>query len=142
MKTIDYNRLLSVGEMAKYLGIHPQTLRRWGRQGYMAESHRTSGNHRRYKLKTPSKDGQCVGYARVSSHDQKNDLQTQKEMLESKAEESGIPVSQVITDIGSGMNTKKREFLKLLGMILQGKVTNLVLLHKDRLCGLVQTSYS
>ena len=99
----------------------------------MVESHRTRGNHRRYKIQPPAKDGQCIGYARVSSHDQKNDLETQKEMLKSKAEESGMQVAQVITDIGSGMNTKKRGFLKLLGMILQGKVNHLVLLHKDRL---------
>ena len=54
-------------------------------------------------------------------------------MLESKAKESGMPVSQVITDIGSGMNMKKRGFLKLMGWILSGRVGHLVLLHKDRL---------
>ena len=124
---------LTVGEMAARLGVHPQTLRRWGREGHLPETSRTSGNHRRYEVKAPEKSGACLGYARVSSHDQKNDLKTQEEAIRSESAKAGHPVCDVITDIGSGMNTKKRGFLKLVGMILAGKVRHLVLLHRDRL---------
>lgn len=125
--------ILTVGEMAQRLGVHPQTLRRWGRKVSLIESSRTSGNHRRYAIKEPKKKGICVGYARVSSHDQRNDLGTQVEAIRTESIKAGHPVSEVITDSGSGMNTKKRGFLKLIGMVLAGKVRYLVLLHRDRL---------
>ena len=54
-------------------------------------------------------------------------------MLKSGAESAGNPVAEVVTDIGSGMNMKKRGFLKLMGWILSGRVSHLVLLHRDRL---------
>jgi predicted site-specific integrase-resolvase len=124
--------LLSVSEMASRLGVHPQTLRRWSRTGILPESSRTPGNHRRYEVKAP-KNGATIGYVRVSSHDQKSDLITQESMLKAKAAERGFPVSQVIADIGSGMNVKKKGFLKLMGMLLSGQVSHLVIMHKDRL---------
>jgi len=124
--------VLSVGEMAQRLGVHPQTLRRWSRLGILPESSRTIGHHRRYEIKAPQ-NGIVVGYVRVSSHDQKNDLVTQEANLVEKANERGFPVAQIISDIGSGMNVKKKGFLKLMGMLLSGQVSHLVLLHKDRL---------
>ena len=73
--TISKN-LLSIGEMARRLGVHLQTLRRWSRNGSFTEASRTVGGHRRYQIDAPTSgaSGACVGYARVSSHDQKNDL--------------------------------------------------------------------
>ncbi len=126
------NPLLSVGEMASRLGVHAQTLRRWSRQGLLPEALRTPGNHRRYEIKEP-RNGSTVGYVRVSSHDQKNDLVTQAARLKEKSAERGFPVEQIISDIGSGMNVKKRGFLKLMGMLLSGQVSHLVIMHKDRL---------
>lgn len=121
--------------MSHRLGVHPQTLRRWSRNGSFTEASRTVGGHRRYQIDAPTSgaSGACVGYARVSSHDQKNDLGTQVSMLKSGAESAGNPVAEVVTDIGSGMNMKKRGFLKLMGWILSGRVSHLVLLHRDRL---------
>ena len=58
---------------------------------------------------------------------------TQEANLIEKAQGRGFPVSQIISDIGSGMNVKKKGFLKLMGMLLSGQVSHLVLLHKDRL---------
>ena len=124
--------ILNVSNMAIKLGVHPQTIRRWSRNGSLPESFRTVGNHRRYEIKAPQ-NGAVVGYARVSSHDQKNDLLTQQEALLNKAAERGIEIDEVITDIGSGMNCKKKGFLRLMGMILSGQLSHLVLLHKDRL---------
>jgi len=78
-------------------------------------------------------NGLTVGYVRVSSHDQKNDLVTQEATLKEKAAERGFPVAEIISDIGSGMNVKKRGFLKLMGMLLSGRISHLVIMHKDRL---------
>ena len=118
--------------MASNLGVHPQTLRRWSRDGILPETSRTHGNHRRYKI-APSKSGVPIGYVRVSSHDQKSDLVTQEANLKEKASLQGFPVSQVISDIGSGMNVKKKGFLKLMSMLLSGQISHLVIMHKDRL---------
>ncbi len=71
-----------------------------------------------------------VGYVRVSSHDQKEDLVRHKEYVE---QQSGKSVDVVIQDLGSGMNYKKSGFKRLLLLLLQGRVKELILRHKDRL---------
>ena len=58
---------------------------------------------------------------------------TQEENLKEKAASQGFPISQVISDIGSGMNVKKKGFLKLMSMLLSGQISHLVIMHKDRL---------
>jgi putative resolvase len=83
------NKFLSIQEAAKCLGVSPQTLRRWERKKKMAPSHRTQGGQRRYDITqlTPfdhnnATDRSTIVYARVSSRDQKEDLQRQINMLE------------------------------------------------------------
>lgn len=67
--------LLTIRDMALKLGVHPQTLRRWERQGKLPPPDRTLGNHRRYCAKPAQAEALTVGYVRVSSHDQKADLE-------------------------------------------------------------------
>jgi putative resolvase len=116
--------------MADQLGVHPQTLRRWERQGKIPKPERTIGNHRRYLTGRPIEAALTVGYVRVSSPDQKADLERQKQYVQEK---SGKPVDLVIKDLGSGMNYKKSGFKQLLLLLLQGNVKELILTHKDRL---------
>ena len=116
--------------MAAQLGVHPQTLRRWEREGKIPKPERTVGNHRRYRSGKGETGGLTVGYVRVSSHDQKADLERQKQFVQEKA---GKPVDLVIKDLGSGLNYKKSGFKQLLLLLLQGKVKELILTHKDRL---------
>jgi predicted site-specific integrase-resolvase len=73
-----------------------------------------------------------LAYARVSSHDQKEDLQRQKKMLEMFCSANGWQY-EVISDLGSGMNYHKKGLKRLLEAILEGQVGRLVLTHKDRL---------
>lgn len=83
------NRLLSIGEASKALGVSVTTLRRWELQGKLKPERTTSG-HRRYdlaKLKPElyhvcADERRTIAYARVSSHDQKADLERQKQVLE------------------------------------------------------------
>lgn len=115
------------------LGVSVPTIRRWQRSGKLHESHRTLGNHRRFSIESlriflgVSTDRKVIGYARVSSHDQKNDLITQAEFLMQHG------CDDVITDLGSGMNCRKRGLIKLLKLIVSGQVERLVLTHHDRL---------
>ena len=104
---------LSVGMLAKYYGVHSQTIRKWCRNGNLSEHHRTTGNHRRFE-KPREPEGLTIGYVRVSSADQKKDLDVQAEALNEKAKAQSIKIDSTISDIGSGMNYKKRGFKQLL----------------------------
>ena len=70
---------------------------------------------------------------RVSSADQKSDLLVQEQALAAKAKLLDIQIAQTITDVGSGMNYKKKGFKQLMSMLLSGKIKHLVIMQKDRL---------
>lgn len=134
------SKFLTIGQAAKWLGVSSQTLRRWEREGRIEPAQRTSGGQRRYELsaiaheKRQSKPSnrKTVAYARVSSHDQKNDLERQKEMLSMYCASQGWSF-EVIADLGSGMNYRKKGLKKLIEGIIEGDIGRLVLTHKDRL---------
>lgn len=134
------NKFLSIQDAAKHLGVSPQTLRRWERKKKITPSHRTQGGQRRYAVSqlqpfdhsSKISDRPTVAYARVSSHDQKEDLQRQAYMLETYCSAKGWTFS-VVKDLGSGMNYNKRGLKQLLEQIMNGQIGRLVLTHKDRL---------
>lgn len=134
-------RLLSIGETAAELGVAVGTLRRWHRQGLLLPFGRTVGGHRRYQRDTvrtalaaePVAAGKTVCYARVSSHDQAEQLKTQAARLERYCTDAGITNVEVVADLGSGLNYRKKGLQRLLGDILRGRVARLVLVTKDRL---------
>jgi len=69
-------------------------------------------------------------YARVSSHDQKNDAERQMERLRTFAAAKGLPVAEEIIEIGSGLNGRRKKLLKLLA---DPTITVIVVEHRDRL---------
>jgi predicted site-specific integrase-resolvase len=73
-----------------------------------------------------------IGYARVSSHDQKNDLVRKQELLEAFCAAKGWR-HEVIVDLGSGLNCRKKGLNHLLELILCKRIRRLVPTHKDRL---------
>ncbi len=73
-----------------------------------------------------------IAYARVSSHDQKGDLERQKQVLELYCARQGWTF-EMVSDLGSGINYQKKGLRRLLGEILDGHVGRLVITHKDRL---------
>jgi putative resolvase len=135
------SNLSAIHDTAKFLGVSPQTLRRWEREGKDIAVQRTKGGQRRYDLSKmrplaigPEKlsKGITIAYARVSSHDQKEDLQRQEKMLEMFCSSHGWSF-EIISDLGSGMNYQKKGLKKLLNRMLEGSIGRLVLTHKDRL---------
>jgi predicted site-specific integrase-resolvase len=133
------NKFLSIQKAAEILGVTPQTLRRWERSNKIEPSHRTTGGQRRYDITKlqPVRAAQkhnllTIAYARVSSHDQKDDLQHQAHMLEMYCAAEGWNY-EIIKDLGSGMNYHKRGLKSLLERIAHGQFGRLVLTHKDRL---------
>ncbi|ARU54163.1 IS607 family transposase OrfA [Oleiphilus messinensis] len=133
---------LSIGAAAFLLGVAVSTLRRWEKESRFFSDFRTPGGHRRYALdkllafcgqSTANEQRRTICYARVSSHDQKKDLQTQIARLQKHAREAGYEAVETIDDLGSGLNYKKRGLKRLIKLICQRKVKRLVIVHKDRL---------
>jgi excisionase family DNA binding protein len=127
------DRLISIGELAELKAVSVDTIRRWENEGKI-KSVRTNGGHRRYRLAdfVEQKLGKTLAYARVSSPDQKQDLDRQDAVLSSYCQSNGWNY-EVIRDLGSGMNYRKKGLNKLLTAILDGDVSRLVVTHKDRL---------
>ena len=134
------SKLYSISQAAKELGVATSTLRRWEYEGKLIPQ-RTQGNQRRYsaeqimgmgrRVSTPS-ERITLAYARVSSADQKADLERQKTVLEMYCAAQGWSF-ELISDLGSGMNYRKKGLQSLLEKLLDGKIERLVITHKDRL---------
>ncbi len=133
------NRLVAIGEAAEALGVSITTLRRWETEGKLIPE-RTAAGHRRYDLaklkpelfRMALDERRTVAYARVSSHDQKDDLAHQKQVLERYCARQGWTF-EVLSDLGSGMNYHKKGLKRLLDDVIEGRIGRLVLTHKDRL---------
>ena len=134
------SKLLSISEAAKVLGVSKSTLRRWEREGRLLPDERTEGGQRRYKLSSirpqmnpvSSIERKTIAYARVSSHDQKADLERQKQVLELYCSSQGW-LFEILSDLGSGINYNKKNLKALIQSIIDNEVGRLVLTHKDRL---------
>ncbi|MFM5887640.1 MAG: IS607 family transposase [Dolichospermum sp.] len=121
---------------ATRLGVSTKTLERWLEDGKI-EGIFTQGGQRRYNLDSiipvrhgnPPDERTTLLYARVSSRSQKNDLEQQVQFLQSR-----YPGSEIITDIGSGLNFKRKGLQSLLDRVLGNTCKLVVIAHKDRLC--------
>jgi predicted site-specific integrase-resolvase len=127
-------RYVTPKQAAQHLGVHPATLARWEREGKIFAL-KTAAGQRRYDLDAylasttdAVRDTRTVLYARVSTHSQRDDLNRQVEALAER-----YPGCEVITEVGSGLNFRRRKFLALLERVIAGDVTMLVVAHKDRL---------
>nr|WP_246112342.1 IS607 family transposase [Thermococcus aciditolerans] len=74
-----------------------------------------------------------VIYARVSSRDQKEDLERQIEYLENYSSSKGYQVAKIITDVSSGLNENRRGLKQLFKLVESGEVTKVVITCRDRL---------
>lgn len=117
-----------------------QTLRNWDKNGKLHPHHTSSNGYRYYSheqlgqvinIKT-NVDRKVIGYCRVSSNKQKDDLKRQIENMEVYLTSLEKPF-EIITDIGSGINYKKKGLKELIKLITQNKVEKVVVLYKDRL---------
>lgn len=135
-----------VREWARREGLHPQTVWKWCREGTMpvpVEQTPTGAwliHDPKYET-APTIMGRTVCYARVSSNDQKTDLQRQGDRLKAFAFNMGVDAPEVVTEVGSGMNDKRRKLNKLLA---DPTVTTIIVEHRDRLArmdvGLVESA--
>jgi putative resolvase len=129
-------RLVKIGEAARLLGASIVSLRKWEATGELLPARKTKGGTRYYAISDILESNTCesptICYARVSSHDQKEDLVRQQQMLEAYCAAKGWR-STMIKDLGSGLNYRKKGLHELLELIMNKKIKRLVLTHKDRL---------
>lgn len=115
----------------KYLGVCANTLRNWADDGKIKYIRNPAGQ-RLYdvsSIEQSSSTCKSYCYCRVSSHKQKDDLERQKEFMRKQ-----YPYHEIIFDVGSGINFKRKHFLWLLEQASLGNVKEVVVAHRDRLC--------
>lgn len=127
-------------EFAKKLNVSVKTLQRWDNAGILKA--RRSPTGRRYYTETqyleyigqPAEQEKrsVIIYARVSSSGQKDDLKNQVTFLREYANAKGIIVDEVLTDIGSGLNFKRKNWNELLQRAQNKEVRQILIAHKDR----------
>jgi predicted site-specific integrase-resolvase len=128
LKPTDGKRYVSVGEAARMLGVSTWTMMNWDRSGKLT-AERTPANRRGYLLSDVQsyksndkleKAKATIAYARVSSYDQKKDLEQQSCVLETYCASKGWQF-ELIKDLGSGMIYNKKGLKQLLEMLFDGK---------------------
>ncbi|MBS7612316.1 IS607 family transposase [Candidatus Bathyarchaeota archaeon] len=131
-------RLYTIKEAKKLLGVTTWTIQQWDRQGKI-RCVRTVGGRRRIpeseirRILGLKEERAVVGYARVSSATQKDDLERQKQLILSYARKRGYGDIKILADIGSGLNEKRKSFLKLLEMVSEKRVSKVIVAYEDRL---------
>ena len=128
--------MISIKRASEILGVTPKTLREWEKSGRITPIRLESG-HRRYELNslfnTNSVDEKItLCYARVSTSEQKGDLERQYQILENHCNSKGYTY-QIIKDLGSGLNYKKKGLLQLIKLICNSTIERLIITNKDRL---------
>ena len=129
----------SINKFSKLISRTPQTLRNWDKSGKLKPNHTGANGYRYYShdqlkevLGIADVPKKVVGYCRVSSNKQKDDLQRQVDNMEKYLSSLGVEY-QVITDIGSGINYNKKGLRQLLKMINNKEISKIVVFYKDRL---------
>jgi putative resolvase len=125
-------------EVCERLGISYTTLRDYVRRGYIKPV-LTPGGKWRFReedverLIGEVKQRKVILYARVSSSNQRDDLERQVRALEEWAKSNYIVDYEVVTDIGSGLNEDRRGFKKILKLATEKKISKIVVAYPDRL---------
>lgn len=144
------NEYVSGKQAQEILGVHQQTLYNWDKKK-LIETIITPGGKRLYNVKkyldeAKKNESNIIHlnsslmidkktekynyiYARVSSHNQKPDLERQIEILKMK-----YPNYKLISDIGSGINLNRRGLRLIIDQAIMGKINEIVIVYKDRLC--------
>ena len=134
-------RLLKPREFCKIVGISYSTLKQWVREGRVKPYRTTTGRwripysevERVLGLKPEVREVSAIIYARVSSSDQKGDLERQIQQLTQYCSAKGYRVVDVLSDVASGIKTNRGGLLKLFDYVVNRRVDVVVITYKDRL---------
>ena len=135
-------KFYSIGQFSKLIGKTNQTLRNWDKDGTLKPHHVSESGYRYYSqeqlnhflgLKQEVQlNKKTIGYCRVSSNKQKDDLERQIDNVKTYMYAKGYSF-EIISDIGSGINYNKKGLNELIDMVTNSEVEKIVILYKDRL---------
>lgn len=137
---MNFLKLYKIGEFAEMTGFSTHSLRNWDKNGKLKPAEIINGQryyseeqyHQLIGTSVIQKEKKIIGYARVSSNQQKNDLERQIENIKTYMYAKGYQF-EMITDIGSGINYNKKGLKTLIQKIESNEVEKIVILYKDRL---------
>ena len=119
------------------LGVSAQTLRNWDKSGKLKPHHKSANGYRYYEqndlnmlLGIKSKTGKAVGYCRVDSIKQKNNLEHQKANIQTYLLAQGKPF-EIISDVGSGFDYNRKGLQELIKGMANRSIAKIVTLNKD-----------
>ena len=119
-----------ISEYAKLHRVTQRTVWNWIQQGQVQIEHTPTGRVR-IVIDNSQKEMKVAIYARVSSSENKNNLDKQTDRLISYCNAKGYQVSKIVKEIGSGLNDTRPKLEKLL---VDNSIDIIVVEHKDRLC--------
>lgn len=131
------DEFITTKKAKELLQVTVKTLRIWDKEGKI-RTIRTPSNIRRYSLDdikniiscgTPVEAKEKICYCRVSSRKQMDDLERQKNFFRER-----FPNHVLVTDVGSGINWKRKGLKTLLDKAMHGDISEIVVAHRDRLC--------
>ena len=121
---------MKLAEWARRNGVHPQTAYRWFREGTMpVPARRLPSGTIMVEVTDDARQGQVVVYARVSSADQRADLDRQVARVTAWVTGRDMAVARVVTEVGSALNGRRKKFL---GLLRDPAVSTIVVEHRDR----------
>lgn len=133
-------RMLTPRQVAEVLGVSFITIKRWIYSGKIKAVKLPTGKWRipesevkKILSEKSPEETRAVIYARVSSSDQRKDLERQVEYLTSYCSAKGYKLVRIITDIASGLNAKRKGLQKLFKLVSEREVDVVLITHKDRL---------
>ena len=133
-------KILKPKDVSEILNVTVKTLQNWDYQGKL-KAYRNKVTNRRYYTeeqinnflgKRDRISNKIVIYSRVSTNSQKHDLENQVEFLKQYANARGYIVDEIITDIGSGLNYKRKKWNQLIEDVMLKKISKIIISHKDR----------
>lgn len=139
------SKLLTTKQAAEYLNVSADTLRKWNKSNKLVPL-TTIGGHRRYQQELLDEyigigrsivetSDLVVTYSRVSSHEQKQkgDLDRQSQRLSEYCAKKKLNVGFIIKDVGPGLSDTRNGFIRLTNLVIEKKVSKIIIEHKDRL---------
>ncbi len=136
-----FEKLLKPREFCEVVGISYRTFKRWVSEGRVNIVRTPSGRirilysevERILGGKSEAKEVRAIIYARVSSSDQKSDLERQIQHLVQYCSAKGYRVVDILSDVTSGLKTNRRSLLKLFDYVVNRRVVVVVVVYRDRL---------
>ena len=129
--TISYMAYIPLRKAVDFLGLHPHTLRKYADEGKI-KSIKNEAGQRLYDVESYQRGATrttVICYCRVSSPKQRDDLARQVDFMRQQ-----YPDAEIIQDIGSGLNFKRKGLQALLVRFMRGEQLTIVVACRDRLC--------